>query len=851
MGRSVRLLLGLIVWMEMAYGLRAQEVFLDSIAQSKVLQHSRLKGEARYHSALELAETYITSKKNSAQDKPLPQVYAYCYEARQIARRLGRPDLESQALMKLAGYHFRWKHADSLQRTLTLFRELVKRAPRPLIRYRSKHTEAFLAEIQAEAQADTQHIFRVCRELIDLARRTGLTDELRSARQYTIHVANYHGNWPLSIQQEKMLLEHDLATGDYGMAGNRYEGLHGAYLKLNMPDSAQLMLREAFRLHLRVPDRYHQAGFLLRMGNYYTAAGQHRKANSCFYTSQQILDSVLVASRSQGHPDAPQHAMDVSVVRGNMAGNYLNLNELDSSAFWLHRAHQPMRLINSTALDAYINFQLASIYLKQNRADSALIRIDSASLAVGSFEPQKAILHFSVRVLRATILNRFRYVGAGRADVLMAHRYLLNIREQFPEADTWKLFHRLEFFHLAYEQLELLGEMSRAFDALDYYALMREKMRRSEELAEKNIISEFEITSRERKIEVLNLQQQLDQQLQQRQYMYLGAGAVLLLLALGFVWTWVRRSRERRQQNRLLTAENKTLEAQNAELESASHELRAVVAQLNDQHLLLERRQNHLNQSLHFATAIQQQFLGNRQRLRDWLGHHLLYYEPRDEVSGDFYWWRLQGSRLLVAVIDCTGHGVPGALMSILAFHLLEDWFEHHAEASPAHALTFLDDSIRRTLRQKREDEDAALDGMDLAFIECDLQSGALVFAGARRDLWLRRGGAWRRIEATRRSIGGRTSDEVFSNRTLELLLGDRLYAFTDGVTDQFGGPRRRKLGTEALLTELATYDGLGLAEAEARFGAFFSSWRGSNARLDDALLLGLAVHPQAAAHAP
>lgn len=402
---------------------------------------------------------------------------------------------------------------------------------------------------------------------------------------------------------------------------------------------------------------------------------------------------------------------------------------------------------------------------------------------------------------------------------------------------------------MLHEQLEQLKEAQNALTVLEYYSLLIQNKRIHNQEAEAGFISGYELSTRERKIEVLNLQNELERQHQQRQYLFVGAGSVILLLALFFAWTWVRRNRERQQQNRLLETENQTLNAQNTELESASHELRSALIQLNDQRQLLDVRRSHLDQSLHFATVIQQQFLGNRQHLHSWVGEHLLHYEPRDEVSGDFYWWRRQHEGLYLAVIDCTGHGVPGALMSVLAFHLLEEWFEHHPGESPAQALDFLDAAIRSTLKQERAD--TALDGMDVAFFQLDWASGAVAYAGARRDLWLRRAGSWQRIEATRRSIGGRAdlAAEPFTTHTLALQDGDRLFAFTDGVSDQFGGPRRRKLGTEALLAELATYDKLPLAEAEVRFSQFFSTWRGPHARLDDALLLGMAYQPLTFVH--
>jgi serine phosphatase RsbU (regulator of sigma subunit) len=815
---------------------QGQDFELSDEVRELQQRYRTLQGKDRYEAALQIGNSIQRIEENQNRYGASGLVVRYYEEAFQLANGMRDPELMAEALMYQVEYALKARSIDSLQQLIGRLERIHRQYPQPKVQVRLLRAEGMLALMQG----DTALIEQKAQIGIEVARKAQLYPEEVHLRLDWVYYLKERRRFQESLHQAKLVLALEERKNDLSGMNSRYEDLSFLYNALGHADSANLMMARYFESALRVKDPMHLASVTLRIGNHYAGSGKPRKGIPYFLISQRLLDSLRVAHRQQGSARMVQDAIDVAVVRGNLAGCYLELEMLDSCAFWIHKAHYVAQTVQFSAANNYFNLQLANLYFKQNRPDSAQARADSAVQALEPYGPGMDLAYLLSLAVRGYLRNRFLGGDLGAPDLLRAYQHFLAFRKLSPDARRGPLYYRRELFAMLAEGLHEIGSSDPALQVLAYYALIMDNFRAQAQTGGRaDAVVDYELKARDHKIEVLELQQKLETQLQRRQYLYLGAGGLLLVIALLFAWTWVRRNRERQLQNRLLVQENQRVEQQNAELESASQELRSALEQLQEQQRLLNMRQHHLDLSIHYAFLIQTQFLGNRLRLNELAGEHLLFNAPRDVVSGDFYWWRPVGKQLLLAVIDCTGHGVPGALMSVMAFHLLEEWIEHQADSSPAECLAYLDRSIRSALKQDRTE--TALDGMDLAYVQIDWATGKLRFAGARRPLYLRRDGQWMHLDGARKSIGGRDdSKTVFETRSLLLRPGDRLFAWTDGITDQFGGLHRRKLGTVALLAELSTYDGLPLTVAEARFTAFMASWRGGFDRLDDALLLGL-----------
>jgi len=257
----------------------------------------------------------------------------------------------------------------------------------------------------------------------------------------------------------------------------------------------------------------------------------------------------------------------------------------------------------------------------------------------------------------------------------------------------------------------------------------------------------------------------------------------------------------------------------------------------------IQIKNDKIEDSIQYASRIQQAILPAPVQLLQGLPPHFIHYQPRDIVSGDFYWMTRKGSLTFFATVDCTGHGVPGAFMSVLGANLLHQIVDETQISEPDDILWELNRRITDMLRQEFGSE--SKDGMDAALIVFSNtpEIAMLAFAGAGRPLWLLRRGEILEYKSASYSCGGsQHKNKVFPVQRIELERGDRIYLFSDGPVDQFGGPKGRKLGTPNLKAFLIETEHLGVKEQGQAFDRFFKEWMKDKKQLDDVLIAGFEV---------
>ncbi|MFL5728596.1 MAG: PP2C family protein-serine/threonine phosphatase, partial [Cytophagaceae bacterium] len=225
------------------------------------------------------------------------------------------------------------------------------------------------------------------------------------------------------------------------------------------------------------------------------------------------------------------------------------------------------------------------------------------------------------------------------------------------------------------------------------------------------------------------------------------------------------------------------------------------------------------------------------------LKEHFIMYIPKAIVSGDFYWIHQKGNIVMVAAVDCTGHGVPGGFMSILAHNILNQVVKEMGLSRPGQILTEVNKRVNETLSTSNDFMDGEY-GMDIALIALDRDKMEVQYAGAYNPLYIIRKGELMETRADRMSIGN-TSNGIrnyFTNHVIKVEQGDMLYIFSDGFADQFGGPQRRKfmLGTfNKLLMEIHQESMSAQKETLTRV---FHEWKDGYDQIDDILVMGIRV---------
>ncbi len=296
---------------------------------------------------------------------------------------------------------------------------------------------------------------------------------------------------------------------------------------------------------------------------------------------------------------------------------------------------------------------------------------------------------------------------------------------------------------------------------------------------------------------------------------------------------------------RLVEERTRDLQIRNEQLNSAFDEIKAQNEHLARAYKEIEEKNAEITASIRYARRIQSALLPTQEYVRRFFPDSFTLYRPKDIVSGDFYWFAERGGKLFFAAVDCTGHGVPGAFMSVLGNSLLNQLVKEQGLTQPAEILNQLHARVVDTLKQI-DPNSVTSDGMDLALCVYDPQPRTMLYAGAQRPLVHFRGKEMTEIPGDKFSIGGTgfaRMREPYSQHRIYMQPGDTVYIFSDGYADQFGGERGRKMQTSrfvSLLAELVEED---MQTQYERLNLFFDEWRGDLEQLDDVLVFGLRFH--------
>lgn len=263
-----------------------------------------------------------------------------------------------------------------------------------------------------------------------------------------------------------------------------------------------------------------------------------------------------------------------------------------------------------------------------------------------------------------------------------------------------------------------------------------------------------------------------------------------------------------------------------------------------DARATLQVRHEDVTDSIAYAGKIQAALIPPPERFREQFNDFFVLNRPRDVVSGDFHWYhRISDHECLVATADCTGHGLPGAMMAAIGCSVLNDLARDLEKQDPAEILAELNKRMVATLNQEGRRTGAG-DGMDIALCRVDRKKREILFAGAFRPLYWMHDGQLTVINGDRKPVGGSQhgADRTFSVHRIAYHDGDRIYLFSDGYVDQFGGPDKRKFMAARFNELLLTNHRMPMAMQAEALDRAFDDWKGTQPQVDDVCVLGIAV---------
>ncbi|MBP7810351.1 MAG: SpoIIE family protein phosphatase [Bacteroidia bacterium] len=310
-------------------------------------------------------------------------------------------------------------------------------------------------------------------------------------------------------------------------------------------------------------------------------------------------------------------------------------------------------------------------------------------------------------------------------------------------------------------------------------------------------------------------------------WFYTLAAGTLLLITYGYM-----RYRER--------AFRKKQELLESKIKERTAEVVAKAKEIEQQKDIIVEKNKELTDSIHYAQRIQQSILPQDKEIRNGLKEHFVYFKPKDIVSGDFYWYSEQKDSILWAVVDCTGHGVPGGFMSMLGSGLLNQIVNEELKLEPNLVLDQLRDRVIIALKQTGEYGDSR-DGMDLAFCRYIPKENKLQFAGANNSIYKVSNGEISEIKPDKQPIGIYVGEQrPFKLNEIDVQKGDCFYISSDGYADQFGGPKGKKFKSSNLEKLFLSISQHNIEEQKQLIDKTFQEWKGVYEQLDDVCVIGV-----------
>jgi len=304
------------------------------------------------------------------------------------------------------------------------------------------------------------------------------------------------------------------------------------------------------------------------------------------------------------------------------------------------------------------------------------------------------------------------------------------------------------------------------------------------------------------------------------------------------------RTAQVQEQNSLLMDQHIEISEKNEELEQQNDEIKAQRDNIEAQHKIVSRQKKEITDSIYYARRIQNALMPSEKYIKDSFPNHFVFYRPKDIVSGDFYWAERLEDTIYIAAVDCTGHSVPGAMMSMLGIALLNEVVHKPEISSPAQILEEMRKKVKASLRQTGKKDDQR-DGMDMALCMIDLNSKKMEFSGAYNPVYIFREEQeinLLEIKGDRQPVSIHRKEKEFTNHEFQLLESDTIYLFSDGYHDQMGGPKYSKFMAKNFKELLLKIQHETMEKQQMILEENINNWQGKYNQIDDMLVIGLKI---------
>lgn len=720
------------------------------------------------------------------------------------------------------------------------------------------------AYTRAKNTAKAQETFQ---QLLITARQQQKSNYEDQALSRLAVLAENAGQWEKAIGYENERLTAARQHSDKAAEAAAHNNLGYLYKKNNRLNDAAEHFRQALNLLKNIAQTNKNALVLNNLGVTYSNLADYRSALAQHTAALRIAEE---QQDTKGIADAYNHIGACQYINANSGGAIANAEKALSlaesigdnermmeSCQILTEAHQ--RDGNYTEAKRY-----ADLYQRlKEQQDAALRKMDEEALQ-NTLQAEKTEGELKMliadREKQELALNQLKLEAEKRDQELALLRRDGELKEAQRKAEKLERERVAQALALAKGQLEAEKNKQRIAE-LERQREIAELEKQRRELEEKDKQQQIERLEAEKRFKEAEMARQQEAEATYRRFTYwiFGLGiAILIGIIYGFfskmkaARIFRRQAEEIRSKNTELLHTNNQLQVTEEELRQNMEELETTQEQLRTQNLTLEKtfielqdKNKHITDSIRYAQTIQAAILPAKLLLDQAFASHFVLYMPKDVVSGDFYWMSQLPDRTCIAVVDCTGHGVPGAFMSMIGFSLLNQIVNEKDITDPGRVLPMLNANVVHALRQ-HDRTDA--NGMDLAFCTIEKQPDGrfkLLFSGAKSKMLYIHKGELHELAATHASIGrtrhagGDENPHRFDMHEVMLEKGDQLYLFTDGIIDT-ANTERKRLGTQKLREWLQTHSHLPMDQQGGELQVMLSEYQGKAEQRDDVTVLGV-----------
>lgn len=603
--------------------------------------------------------------------------------------------------------------------------------------------------------------------------------------------------------------------GDYSLSlSANYKALQLADGVLHPPNFKATVSSSIGKIHeiqgnLDQAEEYYKKSFALNTKNKKILAYDYSNLANVEMLRQNYDKSLAYHQEEQKIKEEFKDTLGLAFTYNDIAIIYNQQNKLAQATSYFEKG---VKILEKTPMNYYktaLNINLAEAYIATNK------KTEAEKIALQSFEETKKLQAKDLALrITAALYN------------------LYGERKSYQKAYKYLLLHKTLQDSIYNEQhLKEISQMETNFQ-------VKQQQKANELLKRENELKTEEIRIKD------------TEAVKNRLLIMLSGVAVAMLVVLASVF--YRNIQLKRKSNDVLTQKNKEINQQKEEISAIAEELRGTNQIIHVKNIEIEKKNEDILSSINYAKRIQTAILPLHSKIADVFGEEnfFIYYKPREIVSGDFYWFHSGVSPkpyTIFVAADCTGHGVPGAFMSMIGNDLLNEIVNARHILSPELILQELNQGIRNVLKQDQND---SRDGMDIAIVTLWKDEDGfttLEYAGAMNPLYYVRNEEFTELKADKKPIGGfyanKNTDQSFTKHIVKL---DKepttIYLCSDGFQDQFGGENGRKFMVKQLRETLFSLSKLPLSVQKENLEATFEAWKGEQKQTDDIMMIGIRI---------